>query len=120
MNYHRSASEESRQMCEKLENILTNRIPNLIRSESEQWCSLNQIGRSKFAYVNHRKRLHRIEIWCIGDPEKLQSHTKLAVQKRQPTTGGFGDRYQARVFVDSERYLDEIAEMLVQVSFLAS
>jgi hypothetical protein len=56
----------------------------------------------------------------MGDPEKLQSHTKLVVQKRQPTTGGFGDRYQARVFVDSARYLDEIANMLLLVAFPSS
>ena len=117
MNRHRSASEESRQMCEHLEDILATKIPNLIRSESEQWCSLNQNGRSKFAYINHRKRLHRIEIWCMGDPEELQSRTKLVVQKRQPTTGGFGKLYQARVFVDSINYLDEIADMLLHISF---
>ena len=117
MNYHKRASEESRRMCEALEQLLARKIANLVRSESEQWCSLNEVGRSKFAYINHRRRMHRIEIWCMGDPENLQRHTKLKVQKTLPTTGGFGDRYQARVFVDSPSYIEDVANMLMLVAY---
>ena len=117
MNYHESASEQSRYMCEELERLLTRKIANLVRSEAVQWCSLSQPGRSKFAYINHRKRMERVEIWCMGDPEDLQRHTTLRVQKRKPTSGGFGDRYQARVFVDSPTHLEDVANMLLIVSF---
>lgn len=117
MNHHHSAAEISRRMCEHLQSTLSSRIPNLIRSESTQWCGLSQAGRNRFAYVNHRKRMYRIEVWCMGDPAQLQLHTRLNVQTRQPTTGGFGERFQARVFVDSNDYIEEIAEMLFRVSF---
>ena len=116
-NYHNRASDESRWMCEKLEAILASKIQHLIRSESQQWCGLSQQGKSVFAYVNHRRRMKRIEIWIMGDPEKLQRHTTLTVQKRLPTTGGFGARFQSRVFIDSRDHLDEIANMLCVVSF---
>lgn len=117
MNHHHSASEGSRRMCERLESTLVSRIPNLLRSESNQWCGFSQAGGSKFAYVNHRKKMHRIEIWCMGEPDELQSYTQLQVHKRQPTTGGFGKKYQARVFLDSPEYIEEVANMLFKVSF---
>jgi hypothetical protein len=107
-------------MCETLERILAMRIPNLIRTESEKWCGLDQFVRSEYAYINYCKRPRRIEIEYRGNPEKLQSHTKLVVQTRQLTTGGFSDRYEARVFVDSATYLEEVASMLFLVSFPSS
>src|SRR3990172_7049038 len=97
-NYHNQASDESRRMCLELYELLSKSISNLERTESQQWCGLAQSGRSKFAYINHRKRMSRIEIWCMGDPADLQRHTRLKVQKRRPTTGGFGKRIQ-RVFL---------------------
>jgi len=120
MNYHESSSEDSQRMCEELERSLSTKIPNLKRSVAQQWCSLNQLGRSKFVYIKHRKRTGGLELWCMGKPSDLQAHTKLAIRERQPSSGGFSERFQARVKVESMNYVEEIADMLLQVSYKVS
>jgi len=120
MSDHEEACDESKALCDRLFECLSQRIPNLNRVETIRWCGLYQQGRNRFVYVNHRKRMSRIEVWCLGDPAELQSITTLNVEHRQPTTGGWGELFQSRFFVDHLSEIDPACELLYQVSYRLS
>lgn len=114
---HTLASDESKEFCDVLFAKLSELIPNLQRMSSKRWCGLFQQGRSRFTYVNHRKRLSRVEVWCLGNPADLKKHSKLDIEERQPTTGGFGKLYQARFFIDAHSQIENAVQTLYRVSF---
>jgi len=120
MSDHMEASEESKSLCDKLYERLSKRISNLQRVETQRWCGLYQPNRNRFAYINHRKRMHRIEVWCLGDPTELQRNTTLNVKPRQPTTGGFSALFQARFFVDHPSEIETACDLLYQISYRLS
>jgi hypothetical protein len=117
---HFIASKESREYCDILFSKLNKLIPNLQRSQSKEWCGFFKQGRSRFAYINHRKRLSRVEVWFLGDTSTLQKSNGLQVEERQPTTGGFGKQYQARFFIDAPSQIDEAVKILYEISYQKS
>jgi hypothetical protein len=114
---HSLASEKSKELCDLLFSKLKKLIPDLQISPSKRWCGFFKKGLSRFAFVNHRKRLSRIEVWCLGDPEVLQKNARLHVEERKATTGGFGILYQARFFVDAPSQIDEAVHILFEISY---
>lgn len=116
MKAHYEASEQSRMFCEKLFEKLSLKIPNLKRSESQNWCGLNQINGPRFAYINHKKRLPRIEVWCTGDPEKLKKFDKLEVRLRDDIRGSWEERFPGRFIIENENQLDDAVILLITIS----
>ncbi|MCK5345483.1 MAG: hypothetical protein KAR20_18870, partial [Candidatus Heimdallarchaeota archaeon] len=96
MSNHMAACEESKALCDKLYDCLSKKITNLKRSETKTWCALYQLDRARFAYVSHRKKMSRIEIWCLGDSAELQKNTSLHVIPREEIKGEWANRFQAR------------------------
>ena len=117
MSDHSESGEASRHLCNALSRELQQRIPFLRRVQSARWCGFFQEGRKRFAYVNHRKQMSRIEVWCLGDPEALAKESRLTVKERSPTSGGFGREFRARFFVDELSDVVSAAEALVSVSY---
>lgn len=74
MSAHSEASYGSQHLCQKLFDNLAISIPRLKRQQTKRWCALFEPGRNRFAYVSHRKRLSRIEVWCSGDVDKLTKY----------------------------------------------
>jgi len=120
MSDHAEASPDSKAICDRLFGGLSSRILNLRRVESQRWCGVYQDGRRRFAYVNHRKGMSRIEIWCLGEPEELQKRTGLTINPRNPTTGGFGAAFSSHFFVDGFADADAACDVLFAVSFRLS
>ena len=120
MSAHEQACEDSRLLCDKLYQCLSRRISHLRCVETQRWCALYQRGRKRFAYLNHRKRLSRVEVWCLGDPATLQEDGNLTVRPRQQTTGGFGKAFQARFFLNNPSQINSACELLHRVSFTRS
>ena len=114
---HTFASEKSKELCNILFSKLKKLIPDLQRKQSKRWCGFFKKGRSRFAYVNHRKRLSRIEVWCLGDPVELQKNEGIHIEERKETTGGFAILYKARFFVDEPSQIDDAAHILFEVSY---
>ena len=120
MSDHMEACEESKTLCNMLYECLSQRIPNLEQAETIRWCALYQQGRTRFAYVNHRKSMRRIEVWCLGDPVELQRGTSLNVVPRENMRGGWQRRFPARFFVDQPSEIDSACDLLYQVSYRLS
>jgi len=114
---HLLAGKKSKEFCDFLFSKLKELIPNLQRKQSKEWCGFYEQGRSQFAFINHRKRLCRIEVWCLGDPVNLKRSNKLCVEERKPSTGGFARLYQARFFIDDPSQIDEAVQILYGVSY---
>ena len=120
MSDHTEASLESTVLCDKLYECLSKCILNLKKVQKQRWCGFYQQDRKRFAYINHRKTMSRIEVWCLGDPIELQESTRLNVEPRNPSSGGFGTQFEARFFVDSISDIDSACELLFTVSYRSS
>ena len=120
MSDHDQSYSESQELCDALLSVLAGRIPSLRTSQSERWCGFFEEGKRRFAYVNHRKRMNRIEVWFLGEPEELSDYSASGVELRSPTTGGFGRQFQARMFLDNTQQVNEVANLLVDVSYRLS
>lgn len=120
MSGHSEACYESRVLSDSLFAHLKTKIPNLRRSETTRWCALFEEGKRRFAYVNHRKTMQRIEVWCLGAVEDFSRYPSLNVQLREPSTGGFSEDFQVRVFVDDASQTTLLADLLHSVSYQKS
>lgn len=116
MSDHTEASQEARILCDLLLEELGSRIPNLKRKQSKRWCGIFQSGRKRFAYVNHRRIMSRLEIWCLGKPSDLQHKSHLRIIPRKDTNSGFGI-FQSRFFIENESQVSEAAKLLADVSY---
>ena len=120
MSDHSDSVNDSTDLCDELFSHLARRIPGLQRSQSVRWCALFQKGRTRFAYVSHRKTMSRIEVWCLGEISALADGSSLTFYPRKPTAGGFGRDFEARFFVDYSSQLDDAAQILYDVSYRES
>jgi len=117
MNDHNAACSESARLCDQLLRKLGEKVPELRRADSHRWCGFFQDGRKRFAYVTHRRKSGRIEVWCLGSVDRLLRASALPIRKRAPTTGGFGNQFLARFFLDDPHHLDAAARLLADVSY---
>lgn len=120
MSGHVEACESSKDLCDKLYECLLRRIPNLRRIEGENYCALYQNNRKKFAYIRHRKKMFRIQIWPLGNPHELQKYTTLTIRPRKSLTPGWAESFTCSFFVDDVSEIDEACEPLYKVSFRAT
>mgnify|MGYP006900782241 CR=1 FL=1 len=117
---HAAASDESRALCDQLFLELRKLIPGLKRSEAEKWCGFYQNGTKRFAYIDHRKKIARIDVWCLGDPDAFGEFAGLDILKRKPTSGGFGRAFGCHFFLNDLADVALAAEALYVVSFALS
>ncbi len=117
MSDHTESLSSSADLCDALYTGLAKRIPNLKRSQSYRWCAFFQEGSPRFAYVSHRKKSSRIEVWCRGEFEVLAARSPLTFHPRKPTSGGFGREFEARFFVDDAAQLPAAIQILYDVSY---
>jgi hypothetical protein len=117
---HVKANKESQIICDRLFQCLSQKILNLYKSETQSWCGIYQEGRKRFAYIDHRKTLSYIEVWCLGDPADLQSKTVLGIEPRKPTSGGFGFNFQSRFRINNLDEVAEACELLYSISYKLS
>ena len=117
MSDHSESCDESRALCDALFRGLSQKISDLQASRSMRWCGFFQSGRKRFAYINHRKTMARIEVWCLGEPGELAANPSLAVVPRTPTSGGFGEQFQARFLADGPSEIDAAIELLYRLSY---
>lgn len=74
-------------------------------------------GKNRFAYVSHRKKLPRIEVWCAGDVDKLISYSNINVIPREEIKGGWEERFSARFPLDDESNIIEACHLLFNISY---
>ena len=120
MSAHSEASYGSQHLCEKLFQKLLDHIPQLEIKQTKQWCALFVPGKNRFAYVSHRKRLSRIEVWCAGDVDELTSFSRLNVMPREEIKGGWEERFPARFIIDDGSDISAACDLLVNISYKAS
>jgi len=121
MSDHTEACDNSQMLCDMLYQCLARRIPNLKRGQTKRWCPLYQLGRSRFAYVNHRKSMSRIEVWCLGDPAELQQRTSINIVPRtEIKSGGWEERFQTRFRVSYPSQIESACKILYEVSYQLS
>ena len=117
---HAKASRGSKELCDELLRCLQNYIPNLKRKEVKKWCALYSEGRRRFAYISHRTRLDKIEVWCLGDPDELQGATRLEIFPRANVRGGWEQSFQSRFFIYHLSDIKEACKLLYTVSYQES
>jgi len=120
MSDHIEASLGSKNMCQKLFDCLAEKIPNLKRSQSKNWCGFYQAGRNRFAYISHRKQSSDIQIWCSGDVEDLLNESRIEVIPREEIKSGWEEKYPARFYVKSDLDIDPACDLLYKISYPTS
>jgi len=117
MTDHDAASRQSAALCEALCKALSASVPGLRRRQTKRWCAFRAPGgRRVFAYVTHRARQGRIEVWCLGASSELAAAARsLRVVARRPT-GGNWPAYGARFYLESPTQISEACRILSQVS----
>jgi hypothetical protein len=116
-NHDHSSCSESRSFCDRLFDALSQRIEGLQRTKHKTWCCFFQPGRMRFAYVTHRMRTSRIEVWALGKVDALSSYASLKITPRAPTTGTWGKNYPTRFRVESASQLKDAEDFLFHVSY---
>jgi len=120
MSAHDLASTGSKNLCELLIRELQNKIPRLECARSKSWCGLYEPGRNRFAYISHRKRQQKIEVWCAGDVDDLTSATSINVIPRDTIKPGWEERYPARFIIENESNIGAASDLLYRVSYASS
>jgi hypothetical protein len=91
MSDHDEASAESRELCDALFEGLQRQIPDLRRNPTKRWCGFYEVGRNRFAYVNHRRVAVSVKVWCLGDAADLVDIPGLSIELRTPTQSGWSN-----------------------------
>src|SRR5258708_5964363 len=102
---HDDGCADSKNLCDHLFAILAQKIPSLERGLTERWCGLYRDGHKRFAWVSHRKRRGRIQVWCLGDAasfERLHPGARYA-RRHTPQKIGWGKYFQGSCHIESER-----------------
>lgn len=120
MNDHDESFIASASLCDTLFQELSKRIDDLQREKRQRWCCLFQLGHKRFAYVSHRKKSARLEIWFIGEVSASEQYPDLEIKWRTPTSGGFGQAFKARFYLDHLSQVQNAVDLLYHVSYSAS
>ena len=94
MSGHTESCDASRILCDALYPGLRSKIIDLRSSQSMRWCGLFESGSKRFAYINHRKTMARIEVWCLGELDVLAPNPTLQIEPRTQTSGGLGCNFK--------------------------
>jgi putative restriction endonuclease len=108
----------SKQLFYRLATQLKKNIAGLSISETEKWCSFNQRGGRRFAYILLAKRKPKIDIWCLGNIGYIeQKYTgKIKFKTRQKTTGGFGNDFQINFVIENAEDVENAVLLLTEIS----
>ena len=113
---HDHSGPEAATLCDRLASALRQRLPDLEVGRSQNWCCFALSGKTRFAFLKHKRRQARVEVWFAGDHELYGQENSLDIRPRQETRGGFGPTFRARFDVASAVQVQEAAELLFQVS----
>ena len=118
MANHQESCRGSRALCDGLFETLSQKVEGLQRTQVKTWCCYSGFGRRKrFAYVTHRARTGRVEVWFLGDAGAVSNYPGLGIRTRAPTEGTYGTNYQARFCVENESQIAAAADLLSRVSY---
>ena len=120
MSAHALASTGSKNLCDLLIIELQKKIPRLECARSKSWCGLYEPGRNRFAFISHRKRQQKIEVWCAGDIDDLTASTSINVIPREKIRPGWEERYPARFSIENESDIEAASDLLYRVSYASS
>ncbi len=113
MSNHQDSCGGSRALCDKLFEVLSKTIDGLQRTQVKTWCCYcGPSRRKRFAYVTHRVRARRIEVWFLGNTGAAPNYPGLDIRPRAPTEGTYGTNYQARFSVEDESQIAAAADLL--------
>jgi hypothetical protein len=112
---HSGASDGSASLCDHIYNLLIAEIPDLRRKMVKRWCCFYCEGKNRFAYVTHRKRSVRLEVWFASSPDLKLRFPELDVRPRSETSGGWKG-FDSRFYVDTELQAKEAANLLILTS----
>lgn len=120
MSAHTQASTESSSLCDLLVERLRVHIPRLECARTKRWCGLFEPGRTRFAYISHRKRSGSVEVWCAGEVLKLKNHGGVPFTPRDRIGGGWEGKFPGRFLLKTARDVDGAVRLLHEVSYRAS
>jgi hypothetical protein len=120
MTAHYSACVASSALCDQIYNGLKSLIPNLERKLLNTWCALYEPGKTRLAYIQHRRTSGKVGIWCTGDLGDLLAFKKLSVVPRENFRNTWERRFPARFFVETATDVSNAIEILHKVSYPAT
>ena len=112
---HATAGEQSRSLCDALFEELERQLPNLERRKTTRQCLL-RLGNGTFAWIRHRKRQAKIEVFSLAEPEMVDQYPLLD-RRRRPSS--FAPQMRSRFFVTGKA-LGQACEVLVMASQLTA
>jgi hypothetical protein len=105
-------------MCVQLFEALRQRIDGLQCRKVKTWCCYFALGRRKrFAYVTHRVRTGRLEVWALGEIQDTSVFPNLDIRPRMPTEGTWGTNYPTKFSVRDQSQVRDAVEFLFSVSY---
>ena len=118
MSNHQESCQRSRALCDGLFETLSQKVEGLQRTQVKTWCCFSGPGRRKrIAYVTHRVRNSRLEVWFLGDAAAASNYPQLSIRTRAPTEGTCGTNYQVRFCVENESQIKAVVDLLSSVSY---
>jgi hypothetical protein len=110
---HDAASRASADLCDRLYTLLGQRIERLQRSKVGRWCCSFPEGENKFAYVTHRKRKRRLEVWFAGAEGSESRFPQRDIRPRSATDSGW-QRFNFRFYVEDLSQAIAAADLLTR------
>lgn len=120
MSAHELASVGSKNLCDLLIKELQKKIPQLECARSKNWCGIFEPGKNRFAFISHRKKQNKIEVWCAGDVDDLTVPASINVIPRDKIRPGWEELYPARFFIENDSDISAASELLYRVSYASS
>jgi hypothetical protein len=115
---HDAANPASADLCDQLFDLLAQRVGELQRSQVGRWCCFFPQSGNRFAFVTHRKRMRRLEVWFSGGDGLQERFPQLNIRQRTPTVGGW-QGFDSRFYVDDLPQLQTAVDLLTFASTTA-
>ncbi|HLX64215.1 MAG TPA: HNH endonuclease [Planctomycetota bacterium] len=119
MPSHAEASEDSRSICERLQQELRHFIPTLRESQSLNTCALYDRGMNRFAHVYHRKVADQARVYFRGDVSNPPNDTtrKVTTQIRPKTEKGYDKEYPFFIVLDTKSDISAVAKVIFDCAY---
>lgn len=111
---HRSACNKSAALCDELFRELKSRLKGIPIRRSARYCCF---GNPRFAWINHRKKTSRIDVWCIGESQILEDRARAKGLDFARKHSVFGD---GRFVLTKHTDISDLADILIEVSLAAT